>query len=328
MSQNDPLNGTHYIHRTSYSTQERMAGLFVLVSAALIFSLLIINSKTATLFEEEVSFNAYLRNAQGISTETPVVVSGIDVGRVTDIDITADNRIHITMMVYKKFHGLLRSDAQAEIGKLSLVGRAAINIKAGDPALPVLEEGTTIQVTEPVTLDDIIAKLEPVVVDLDNSVKRVADIIQAVKPEQVGSTLSSLSQVSQDLSNISRQLASGQGSAGMLLYDEGFRQSIEDAVDNLENITQKSNEQIPTILGEAEQLTGNMNKVMVQSDTLVANLNTTVSSVNMQLQQLPQMVDKMQVLMEQTEAILDSLSKTWPIATEEVEREKLLEAQP
>lgn len=43
----------HYIHRLSYSAQERLAGTFVLIAIALLVWLLVTSQKTQNLFEEE-----------------------------------------------------------------------------------------------------------------------------------------------------------------------------------------------------------------------------------------------------------------------------------
>lgn len=50
----------HYIHRLSYSVRERLVGVFVLVALAVVFGLIFINSRTSHLFEERISYHAYL----------------------------------------------------------------------------------------------------------------------------------------------------------------------------------------------------------------------------------------------------------------------------
>ena len=127
MRQTDnPDQKVHYIHRISNAMRERIAGIFVLAAVIIIAGLILIQSHSSHLFDKRVDYSVYLNNAQGVSTETLIHISGIEVGRVSTIDITSENKIHVKFFVYETFQRLIRSDTTAEMNKLSLIGNAVI----------------------------------------------------------------------------------------------------------------------------------------------------------------------------------------------------------
>ena len=58
----------HYIHRLSYSAQEKLAGSFVLIAVGLLVWLLISSQKTQNLFEDEITLYATMSSIQAVFT--------------------------------------------------------------------------------------------------------------------------------------------------------------------------------------------------------------------------------------------------------------------
>ena len=222
----DPRHRVHYVHRLSYSFRERLVGVFVLGALVVIFGLIIVNSRTANLFESRITYHAYLKNAEGISTETIVKASGIEVGRVTGVDIARDNRIHVTFHVFERFRDLVREDSRAAIGKLSVLGQSTIKIEAGSTDQPLLAEGATIPVEEPLSLDELMAEVTPLVEKVGQAIEQLAEIVAAVDPEKVEQAVSSLSGMAGNLEQAGARIASGEGALGTIIYDEEFKQDF------------------------------------------------------------------------------------------------------
>jgi len=110
----------HYVHRLSFSNQERLAGAFVLLAIAALIALLMFRGTTLHLFEKRLYFVAYISNAEGLNTNTQVRISGIDVGRVRDIKLNNDNRFRIELYIYERFSGLVRADSVLSLSKLAI----------------------------------------------------------------------------------------------------------------------------------------------------------------------------------------------------------------
>lgn len=315
----EPQSGrVHYIHRLSYTARERLVGLFVILAIALIFALLMFNQQTARFFATKFTLHAYIHNAQGISTDTPVVVSGLDVGSVSSISITPDNRIALTLKILEKFHKLIRTDSHAGLSKLSLLGNAAVEISAGSPDKPEIADGATIPLEEPLSVDQLLAQVAPVLQDVKTTLARIDAISQQVDPARVGEVVNNLAVVSANLRAISGQMASGQGTAGKLVFDKATGENTAAAMQSLAGVlreTQASLKTIQPLLGNANAASTDLPALLGETRKLVTQLNTTMGTVNYQMQALPDMVVRTRQILDQTNQTLQAIQNTWPISS-------------
>lgn len=326
MSQSNSNRRIHYIHRLGQKARERLVGTFVLTALVILVALIFVNSRTTHFFEKKVYYVAYLKNAQGISTESVVNISGIEVGRVSDIDIADDHRIRLKLFVYERFSDLMRADSRASVSKLSMLGKAAIEISAGSPQKPQLKAGSAIEIDEPLSIDELIARFTPVVTKLEQIVDNTSAITSAINPAEVQSMSRDLAATAKNLRAITAQVASGKGTVGRLVYDRGMEQELSRSVTSLEAVLAKADKRV----AELEPLVKNADGLMVESRALVGRLNTTVSTVNVELQQLPALVNRMQTMLDETNRTLEGVQNVWPISSTlpEGATQTVIEAQP
>jgi phospholipid/cholesterol/gamma-HCH transport system substrate-binding protein len=330
----------HYIHSLNYTLRERLVGLFVLVALAIVFGLIFINSRTSHLFEERIVYHAYLKNAQGVSTESIVKVSGIEVGRVSAIDIAPDNRVHLELFVYKRFHNLLRGDSRASLSKLSVLGKAVIDISAGSVAAPLLPEGATLRIEEPMSLDELMADLTPVMEKVRQIVDGLSTLVQAVKPGDVATTSHELARTLESMRVISEQIASGRGAFGQAVFSAEMEHNVTGSLAALEAVMRKADRRLAemepllanaaAITGEGRDTTRELSALVVEAKLLVSQMNTAMGTVNVELQQLPELVSRMKLLMDSTDRTLQGMQRIWPLssAVPEARDDTLIKAQP
>lgn len=326
----------HYIHRISYSFQERLVGAFVLAALVFIFGLIFINSRTAHLFEEHINYHAFLSNAEGISTETLVKISGIEVGRVASMDIAADHRIHLELTVYERYRDLVRGDSRAAVGKLSVLGRTAIEITAGSTDQPILPAGSVLEVEEPMSMDELMARLTPVVQAVESSVQRIALLLDVVEPEAIDQGINDFVATSANLKSITERIAQGEGALGMAISDQQFRNDLQRTMgamgDTLEQTVARM-EQLQPVLANAAPISDGLRDsskemplLLAEGRELLGRLNLMTDEATLEMREFPELVQRMKVLMERTDRLLDGLSRTWPFGSaEEQERRRLLE---
>lgn len=330
----------HYIHSLSYSARERLVGVFVLLALAVIFALIFINSRTTHLFESRITYHAYLKNAQGVNTDSVVKVSGIDVGRVTALDISADNQVHIELFVYERFHELIRADSKAALSKLSLFGNASIDIRAGSLQAAMLPEGATLSIEEPLSLDELMADLTPVMEKTKIIVEGVAALVQAIDPQEVKTTSQELSKTMTSLRAISEQVATGKGALGQVVYSREVEGNVVRSMASMEAILAKADQRLAemeplmkhaaVITEEGQGLTRELAGLAAESKLLVNQMNTAMGTVNVELQQLPELVSRMKLLMEATDRTLQGMQRIWPLssAVPEGQTDMVIKAQP
>ena len=282
----------HYIHRLSYTAQERLAGTFVLVAVGLLVWLLIASQKTQNLFEEEVTLYATMSSIQAVNKGTDVIISGLDIGSVTDVVIDDSNNVIISMSILKKYQKLIRTDsiAQLFILKFAMLGKEVIEISVGSPNLPVIEDGSTLPFKESLNLVELINRFEPVIGNLQESITRINDILQTIDPEQLGTDLDNISSISDNLKVISDQVAQGKGIAGSAVFDEKMQDDVVTTAENLKTITE-------------------------QTQDLIEQVKVLLKSLQKQVDEIPELTEKVKPLLDEADRTLKASQQIWPLSS-------------
>ncbi len=282
----------HYIHRLSYSAQEKLAGTFVLVAVGLLVWLLLSSQKTQNLFEEEITLYAKMSSIQAVNKDTNVIISGLDIGAVTDVDIDDENNVVITMSILKKYQKLIRTDSTAELlnFKFALLGKSVIEISVGSPQLPVIEDGSTLVIKESFNLVQLVAKFEPVLVTLQDSIKKINDILQAIDPQKIGENLSNLDSISNDLKVITHQIRQGKGAAGNAIFNEDMQDDVVTTTANLKQLTE-------------------------QTKGIIEQTRLLLISLQQQVDEIPELTDKVKPLLDEADKTIRASQKIWPLSS-------------
>lgn len=314
----------HYVHRLDYTTLERLVGAFVLGALLLLLFLFIYSREARTLFADKFTLIAYMRNAQSITTDTKVQISGIEVGEVNTIDLGSDNLIRVEMEVLEKFHGLVREDSRASLSKLSMIGKATIEVSAGDTAQSLVPDGGIIPVDEPVSIDQIMADVLPALRDAQTTLERMNALAQAVDPKDVQRAMRSATVTADNLEKLTTMMTQGRGGIGQMVADKGVEADLATTIKSLAATLQQTElrmrelgpvfKDLQSVSGEARLASKNLPQLIDETHKLVGQLNTTVGTVNYEMQQLPDLVLKTRQLMEQTDRTLRALQSTWPIS--------------
>jgi phospholipid/cholesterol/gamma-HCH transport system substrate-binding protein len=89
------------------------------------------------LFSTVFYVNVNFPTAEGVKPGSMVVLSGYNVGTVTDIGLsTHADSVRLTMRISEEVHKFIRIDSRAEIKQEGLVGNKIINLQIGSPGSP------------------------------------------------------------------------------------------------------------------------------------------------------------------------------------------------
>jgi len=282
----------HYIHRLSYSAQERLAGTFVLLAVGLLIWLLITSQKTQNLFEEDITLYATMSSIQAINKDTNVIISGLEVGMVTDVSINDENHVFITMSIIKKYQKLIRTDSIAELlnFKFAMLGKSVIEISVGSPQLPVIKDGSTLIIKESLNLVKLISKVEPVLISLQESIKKTNEILQAIDPEQVGTNVNNLTEISNSLKIITRQIEQGKGPVGNAVFNDKLKTDVVTSAANIKEITEQT-------------------KIIIEQSKVL------IESLQQQVNDMPEIIEQVKPLLEEADKTIKATQKVWPLSS-------------
>jgi phospholipid/cholesterol/gamma-HCH transport system substrate-binding protein len=182
-------------------------GVFVTSALVLLILGIYIIGRQQKLFSDTFRLTAVFENVSGLQVGNNVRFSGINVGVIDNIEQVSDTTVKVDMMIKESIRKHIKKNAKASIGSDGLMGSKLLLISNTEPGAAGVEPGDYISAIKPVSMDDILGKLQ---ITVDNA----ADITE-------------------DFSEVMDNILSGQGTVGKLLMDSSFANNIDQTVQNL-----------------------------------------------------------------------------------------------
>jgi phospholipid/cholesterol/gamma-HCH transport system substrate-binding protein len=169
----------HYTHRLSQAQIHRIVGWFVLVPVLIVAGVLFVVGKNENIFAEKYKITTVFSEGYGLKVGYPVMLLGLEVGRIAAIEFTDQNNALFTLKILKKYQDKIRADSKAVIGKSGgFLGEPQIEITAGKKSEPVVQAGGHIESDEPLNL---MAEAKELLETVGKTLARVDVIAQEVQ---------------------------------------------------------------------------------------------------------------------------------------------------
>jgi phospholipid/cholesterol/gamma-HCH transport system substrate-binding protein len=176
----------HYSHRLSQTRLHQIVGWFVLVPLLVLVGVLVLVAQSEHLFEEKYHMTTLFSESFGLKPGKQVMLLGIQIGKVTKVEVTEQNDALVTLEILKKYKEKIRQNSIATIGKSGgFVGEPQIEITVGNRDKPAVEEGGHIEAEEPFNVAELMQEIKPLVDHVKKTLVQVEEITggvhQAVK---------------------------------------------------------------------------------------------------------------------------------------------------
>jgi len=157
-----------------YRKIKLIVGIFVIGFTIILISSSYFLLKEKGLFTKSTMYNFDVQSARFFSVGMPLQLSGFDIGVIENIQLKDDGWVNISFSVKKENLKWINKETYLMIKK-PLIGspRIEVHSKLG---LDVLKENSTIKMLTSNDINDMIAKLEPVVTKLTNIIDSVERI--------------------------------------------------------------------------------------------------------------------------------------------------------
>jgi len=227
-----------------YRRSEVRAGVFLLLSFVILVVMVFAVSDIQSLFKKKKEVKALFLFSDGIEKNAQVRLSGIKIGKVSDIRVAPEfsDKIELTLSVYSDT--VLKADAKAAIKSLGLVGGKYVELTGGSQQAGLLGPDGTIHGEESLKLDDLTKVALEVAGKLRNIASNIDHLLgDPALTQSLKATVQNLQEVS---ANIKVMTSSKEEVAQGLKNLPDILKKLEESAGNLKAITEKSDK----IVGE------------------------------------------------------------------------------
>lgn len=173
---------------------EWRVGLFVFIALAVLAALLLQFSRGTSLFRQTYDLYLVAKNVGGLKKNASVLMSGVQVGTVSDIRLNPQGtNVTITLKIYKQY--VIHKDAEFRIEQSGFLGDQYVAIVPTLNEDGVWEPGDHAAAAEPFNLQEVarsavgfLQRIDQTVTNLDAA---IADVRRLVLNEQTLTNLSS-----------------------------------------------------------------------------------------------------------------------------------------
>jgi len=250
--------------------REFKVGLLVITALIALAAGVFLVGESNNLFVRKNHYFVRFETVAGLAEGNPVQLNGVTVGRVRSIELpqAADEPLLVVhLAVDKRYADRVRTDSEARIKTLGLLGDKFIQLQSGSPDAPATPDGGEISAAQATDVDQLIASGESAVdnfvaisVSLSNILSRMESgegiLGQLTADSETGTVArDKLLNILTSLENLSQRAERGEGSLGRLLTDDTLVVRLEATLDRLDGnleLLETGDGILPALLRDAE----------------------------------------------------------------------------
>lgn len=198
---------------------ETRIGMFV-VAVIILLGMLTWKAGDIQIRQGGYTVRAHFKNIDGVALNAPVTVNGLEVGRVSDIDILYGKQTVMELTLWLRDHVKLREGSEAFIKNLGFLGEKYVALTTGDDERPFLKTGAVIIGNEPPSFEKLLSQGDKIAGNLEEISTQINERLK-VNAENVDSIVANLNVTIKDIASISSKinetLSSNQGSFDQII---------------------------------------------------------------------------------------------------------------
>ena len=299
--------------RLQYSTMERMTGAFILLTLIVFLFTVAVVGRGKNWFRKHVVYYTTFEEGYNLVSGSRVKLLGTDIGSVTDVLLTKDNKVKVRVKVLAEYGSRIRANSVATVESPTVIGSEYINIRPGTSKATVIPPEGLIptkekkKFTEYLEEYEIGAKLE----HIGNILEDLAQITDQLKDPK-GPFFGSFS----NLQQITGTVEAGEGSLGRLIKSDELYEHMDTFVATLQETAdylvragvnieegskhlEKATREAPEMVDKTQELLDRLLKVQV----ILEKVMTEVPEISAQAREGMQEVNR----------ILDSVKENFLI---------------
>ena len=245
-------------------------GLFVFSALAIFVLIVYLIGSKDNLFKSKTTITTSFNDIRGVVVGNNVRFSGINVGKVSDINVISDKEVVLELSIVDEYSKFIYKDALVEINQDGLMGSKLINITSGLSSAGAIEEGSHLKGKEGIDVENMLYEVRDIMVQASDAVVSLKSIAAKIDTSD-----SDLARLVND-NTLTTQLAI-------------TTQRLNSTLTNVDQITQKMNKgegDLARLINSNEltsktySVLGNQSQAAEKTQQVATNLETTTRSIN------------------------------------------------
>ena len=217
---------------TNQQTSIKVGAFVIGLTLALLTSVFVLGGSTEIL-EDRYTLHAKYEDVAGLKEGAVVRLAGWDVGQVKAINFSStldDQDLTVEMSIMGRYKDRIRTDSEARIDTVGVLGDKYVSISMGSPDKPVLDHGDEMGTRAPLDIMGYTKKFEDILQNT-SSISRKFDLMLGDDDEVAAARLGKSFEHMEGLLGEARE---GEGLIHSLVYDKQMATSVNNILRNLE----------------------------------------------------------------------------------------------
>lgn len=283
-------------------------GIFVLTGLLFLVLALYMVGKNRNLFGRNFELRTQFAHVQGLKPGNNVRYAGIEVGTVRTLDLINDSTIEVTFIIKRALLGVIKADAEVNIGTDGLVGNRVLNIIPGKSQAPAIQEGGFLSSHSAVSTEEMLEVLSgtnqdmaQIAGELKLAIKRInanTPLWDLLEDPALGQNIKSslfkiklataeVNELAVSLHTLVQDVQQGQGLLGYLMTDSLLKSEIPATLAELKQVGTQADATLEDIqqavqdLDDALQGGGGPAQAFLHDSLIIHKLHTTLDQVEL-----------------------------------------------
>jgi phospholipid/cholesterol/gamma-HCH transport system substrate-binding protein len=275
-----------------------MVGLFIVITVCLALSILVFIGRGQHWFKKKTTYYTYFDEGYNLKPGAQVKIFNTWVGFVEKVELTPENRVKITIKVFKNDASKIRADSVATVDSPTIIGSEFIAITPGSPKKPAIPEGGIIISKAKKNIGEYLKEYE-VQKKLEDFGQLISDL--KIVMEKIKDPKGPLFGVLYDLKDITNELSNGEGTLGRLVMEEDLYRETKVAINNLRETLASIKKLSDTTANGIQLLPDTMekiNNILQKLDYAMARLMTATERAPAMQRQIEEAVTEATLIIE------------------------------
>jgi phospholipid/cholesterol/gamma-HCH transport system substrate-binding protein len=306
--------------RLEYSATEKMVGGFILLTLFTLLFTVAMVGRGKNWFRKHVGYYTTFKEGYNLSPGSRVKLFGTDVGQVTDVSLTEDNKVRVAFRILADYASRIRTDSLATVESPTFIGSEYVAISPGSKSAPALPPGGEMPSKEKKSLSEYLEQYE-----VDKMVKRLSAILEDLSriTAQLGDRNGPLMGTLENVRQLTGTMEQGRGSVGRFIRGDEFYLKIMGELDALSKIlvsVQETAHRSVTIGTHVERLSERLAaasehapEMALQFQEIVSRMVRVSRLLEKSMKEAPEISQQARDGIREVNRILDSIQKNFLI---------------